>query len=697
MKHKSPQKHKQPEKKIAQAVSSNKAVAQNKANAPLAKKDRTYLYMCLGILALTLFIFHPVAGFDFVNWDDDRYVIDNPFLKQLTATNILVYFKQFYFLMYLPLTMLTYVVDTAIAGGLKPGMFHFTNLLLHLFNTTMVFFVVLKLETILRGKKDWLMPTIVAALFGIVTSHVESVAWVAERKDVLYTAFLLISFYLYLSYHQTQKQKFYWLAWFVFVCSLVSKAQAFPFAVILFFLDGLLLGTYLNKRRWLEKIPFVAVAVFFAALAILGNKSDSDGFSSLDYSFFERISFACYGYVMYIVKLFVPFNMAVIHPYPVRVDGHVPFMYWLFVVPVLAVVALFFYLLRKNQRLVFGIAFYSFSIVIILQLFAYHNFLMAERYSYVSSIGIFYILAYGIHEFVLSRPQFKTIVLAAFGLFVALMCFLTSERLTVWKDSASLWDDELLKYPKVIIAHYNWGNYKAEKGDLKGAMSSYNKALEINSDYIPALSNRGVTEGKLNDPKSALADLEHVARLDPKYKNVYSNIGNVRVMLGDTKSAVKDYDKALSIAPDFPDALYNRGQAKLTLQDYSGAVADFNSLIKVKPDYGMVFHARGMALLNLGKSQEALADFLSELQRNPNSFETLYARGVCYLGLKQYDLALSDLNQVVQANPKVAMPYYQRAMVYLGKGAGKQACADFNQALSLGFAPAQQMLAQYCK
>lgn len=700
MKAKQPHKSKQNVKEFKKTVV-NQSTTPRPAAKPQAKlgvkKDYTNWYLCGAILVLTFFVFRSVMQYDFVNWDDDRYVIDNPYLKQLSLENITIYFKQFYFLMYLPLTMLTYVMDTAIAGGLKPATFHTTSLFLHLFNTAMVFVVVAKLERILTGNKNWIVPTVVASLFGLVASHVESVAWIAERKDVLYTAFLLLSFYTYLSYHASGKKLFYWLSFFLFVCSLVSKAQSFPFAFILFFLDGLLLGDYFDKKRLLAKIPFVLVGVFFAAMAILGNRSDSTAFQTLDYNFIERVSFACYGYVVYVVKLFVPFKLSLIHPYPDRVNGSVPFFYWLFLLPVLCVVGLGVYLFNKNKRLVFGIAFYSFSIVIVLQLFAYHDFLMAERYSYVSSIGVFYILGYGIDALLRSRAALRPLVLAVFGLYLAVMCFVTLDRLSVWQNSNTMWDDVKSKYPRVIVAHYNQANYKAEKLDLQGAMDCYNKALQINPNYVPALSNRGVTYGKMNNPKAALADFEHVARLDSKYKDVYSNMGNVNVMLGDLPNALKNYDKALQLTPDFPDAIFNRGQARSSAGDLQGALKDFEHLIQVKKDYPSAYHSRGMILLNLGRRQEALADFQVELQANPNNFESLYARGACYLGLKQFDQALADLNRVVQSNPKLAMPYYQRALTFIGKGAQKEACADLQMAYSLGYQPAMREMQQYCK
>lgn len=667
-----------------------------------------YLWI-VPIVVITYVLYFPAFSFDFINWDTDRYVIDNPYITELTWENVKYYFTNFYFLMYLPITLLTYAVDYHIAS-LDPSMFHITNVIFHLFNSAFVFLFIYKLLRV--AGKDWKLTgaVIVSALFAIHPLHIESAVWVAERKDVVYTFFFFLSLIFYLNYFNKKNISNYLIAIAFFLFSLISKAQAMTLPIILVIVDYFLKRNLLSRKVIIEKIPFFILSVIFGIIAIMGTRSEGVS-SNASYTIFEKIVYASYGFVTYIVKLIVPYKLSVIYPYPITDNHAIPLIYWLYLIPVALIAFSFFWFFNRKREISFGIAFFTGSIFVVLQIFAYHNFIMADRYSYVSSIGIFFILAWLVSLLIQNFSKLKNIIYALVVGYLLFLGIFSHFRLKDWKDSITVWEDVRSKYPEVLISYYNGANAKAEVADkfmatgkknealemYNNSLADYDKAIEMKDDYIGALANRGITRAKIGIIDGALQDFNRVIEIDPEYNNVYSNRGNVKVMLGKQNEAILDYNKALEIKPNFTDALFNRGMAYSALKQYDKALADLSKVIQLNPKYQNAYPNRGMLHTRMKMYKEALADYNRALQFNPNNIDAIYNRGVTYIYMGDIKKGINDFNFVIRLNPNIALPYYQRADAYIRLDDKNNACNDYNKALKLGMQQAQTQIERYCK
>ncbi len=666
-------------------------------------------FWLVGILTATLAVYYKVLDFDFVNWDDDRYVIDNPYLSKFTWETVKIFFTDFYFLMYLPITMLTFLIDYQI-NGLDPSVFHATSLFFHLLNSALVFFFVYKLVENDDTKYKLHAAVVVSSLFALASLHVESTVWIAERKDVVYSAFYFITLLCYLKYLKQNSTGFLILAVVMFYISLISKAQAMPLPIILVLIDYLHKRDLLSKKVILEKVPFFILSIIFGIIAIIGTRSEGVS-SNEEYSILERIVYAAYGFVSYIVKLFVPYKLSVIYPYPESAKHAIPLEYWLYLLPFLAIMAAFLYAVFKNKKIAFGIGFFSANIVIVLQIFAYHNFVMADRYSYVSSIGIFYLFAYGYILLLKNNPRIKYFLHIGFALYLAFTSFQTFTRLDDWENSISLWNDVRAKYPNVIIAYYNGGNAKAAIGDdyaakndkknaqkfYDSAIADYEHAISLKGDYIEALSNRGVTLAKQGDAQKALLDFNKVAKLDSSFDNVYSNRGNAKIMLGDVPGAIKDYDMAIKINPSFTDAYFNRAMAKLNTGKWQEGYDDLVKLLELNPHFPNAHYKMGIALSQLNKKAEAIRYFNLALQQNPENLDAYYNRGITLYLSGKFQEAINDFSTIIGKNKSLPQPYFHRGIAKIKAGQTKEACKDLQEALKRGMKEAAIELSKYCK
>ena len=346
------------------------------------------MLLLLGILLLTFIVFWPSLQNGFTNWDDTYYVTQNTLIKSLSFEHLKDIFTTSERSLYHPFTMLSFALNYQIAE-LNPFTYHFTNLLFHLINTFLVFYFIY-----LISEKQIGTALITAVLFGIHPMHVESVAWVSERKDVLFTCFFLAAASTYWHYISSGKSKTYVFALLLFLASLLSKATAVTLPLVLLLLDYYK-GRKLNMQLIIEKIPFFILSIIFGLLTIKyqsqGAIGDLDDFSAL-----ERIMFASYGFVMYALKFLLPFNLSAFYPYPATENMPILFK----IAPLLAVImlALAAFSLKKTKVIAFGLTFYAFTVFLTLQFISVGGAVMADRYTYVPYIGLSFIIAYYLNK-----------------------------------------------------------------------------------------------------------------------------------------------------------------------------------------------------------------------------------------------------------------------------------------------------------
>jgi tetratricopeptide (TPR) repeat protein len=554
-------------------------------------------------LAITLVVFLPAMQNDFVNWDDDRYVLNSRVIKDLSPENIRIFFTEYHHGLYQPLTLLSLAIDHAI-GGPGPFLYHLVNVILHLFNTGLVFLLIYLLAGHLH------VAFIAALLFGIHTLHVESVAWVTERKDVLYAAFFLSSLIAYLRYVTNGKGRYFALALLLFLLSLLSKAQAVSLAFTLFILDFWFSRPLRDKKVLLEKLPFLALSLLFGVLALhaqssVGALSEASGTPLSD-----RIAFASFGLSQYVIKLLAPFRLAAIYPYPNWAGEAFPPQMWIYPALVVAVLAGVAFSLRSSKVLAVGAAFFLVNIGLMLQVVPAGTAFMADRFTYVPSVGFVFLVGMGYHHLTQRIPRLLRPLQLGLTGYVILLGGLTFQRVQVWNDSLSLWNDVLEKFPSTKYALNNRGVALLAVGDTKGAIRDFERAIEIDPEYSKPFENRGGARLSQGDYPGAIEDFTQAIRLTPEgAATAFYNRGLAHDYLGNPVLAIEDYDEAIRLDPDLATAYYSRGSARGNIGDLAGAVDDFGRAAQLDSADPRPILNRGVVWLTVGDTVSACRDW----------------------------------------------------------------------------------------
>jgi len=571
--------------------------------------SKTGLYIALLTITLTTWLcYRPSLQNGFTNWDDHLYVTENPDLDLLKPGNLHNLLTKDYASNYHPITMLSLGINRLMSGN-DPKGYHRVNLAFHLFNTLLVFWLIFLLWKRINLDFPIWGAFITSLLFGIHPLHVESVAWISERKDLLFTFFFLLSTGCYIKYLNTLKTRSY--IYFIsavlfFALSLLSKAQAASLAVTLLLIDYLFGRNIWDKRVLFEKIPFFILSVFLGIIAINAQKVN---FHLADkYDHFQRLVFASYGYSSYLLKTIAPFNLSAFYPYPETITA----VYYLALSSLIITISVLFFF-RKNRVIVFGILFFIINISLVLQYFPVGDAIMADRYFYVPSIGLFFLIAFAITNFTKNYRMGISLGLTAYIIGLAV---LTTNRVTVWENPVTLWESVLSYNNKTAIAWYNLAHYRQYTlADFKNALSDYNKAIECKYD---------------------------------KPDRAYNNRGDLKISIGDTEAGIADFNQALLINPQYFEAYYNRGNAWQRKDSLSRAILDYNRSIEINPLFYLAFNNRGYAYCAAGKLEKAIESFGQAIELNKKNDEpkafSYFGRGNAYLIKGNYQKAFADIN-----------------------------------------------------
>src|SRR5260221_6340426 len=593
-------------KKYKQQTSqAKKPSVTSKAATPITPMDYFGLFI---ILLIALIAFLPALKAGFV-WDDKNYIQNNP---ELHSINLKEIFSSYVLGNYHPLTMLSLAIEYHF-WGLNEAGYHIINVLLHLLNIILVFYTIF----LLSNKTG--VALIVALLFGIHPMHVESVAWASELKDLLYTFFFLASYILYLKYIKSNKNKFLFYALLLFMFSLLSKAMAVSLPLLLLLTDYFK-GRKINIKILLEKLPFFILAVIFGVVAIHAQKSSHAIQDINTFTFPQRIIFASYSFITYLLKLLVPFHLSAYYPYPIRSGEHLPSQYYIYVLLFLGLIAFVIYSIRFSKKVLFGIGFFTITVFLGLQLLPVGDAIMADRYSYIPSIGIFYLAGEGVYW--LRFKSLKGIVgilLTAFTVFFSVQTYL---RCRVWENGISLWDNVINQFQTIAAAYNNRGNVYFDQNKLDLASDDFKKSLSLNPDYYPALDNMGALFG----------------------------------LRGQYDSSLKYLNKALTINPDYITAYRNRGLTYLQLNRNHEAIKDFEKMLEYEPGNSDIYNAIGTCYRSLGKYPEALATINKaiEIKQDPHFYLN---RSYCYKALQNIGLARKDALTAKQGGLQLEAEY----------------------------------------
>jgi protein O-mannosyl-transferase len=632
--------------------------AARKAAIDVSDKRKIFIYLIL-ISLCTLICYSPTFKNEMTNLDDEEYLIKNPLIKDFNIHTISKMFytgtgkELFWMGNYHPLTMLSLNINYQMLsrgdfdeeGTLKnPFVFQLTNVLLHILNTVLVFFLISLLFN------NFPIALITALFFGIHPLHVESVTWISERKDVLYTAFFLSSLIFYTRYIEKKNLINFILSFSFFLLSALSKGQAVGLGITLVAIDYLKNRNLLDFKLIVEKAFFIAAGIIFGIIAITAQQENHAVYGGFNVPI--KVLIASWGFLQYFQKLIFPVNLSAFYPYPA--DRIIPVHYASGLILIGLIVYACIYFFKKSRGITFALAFYCINIFLLLQLIPVGYALMADRYVYVSSIGFFLLMGL-LYQKLIDRKQIsKNILIGICAVLTIYWGYLTFERTQIWKNSLTLWSDILEKQPKANFALlgiselYNTLAEKCKKDNDNNKYAEYklqiisnlSKAIELN--YLPGYYLRGVAKldygEALNDSSyitSSITDFDTAVKIDNDYPRsspnrifqyeffeVLAKRAAAFEALGDFEKALSDYTSAIEAAPGNDEkcsSYFSRAAVKYKLHNISGAIDDLSFILEQKPENIPALSTRGTYYLELQSIKNACTDFSIAANLQDNS------------------------------------------------------------------------------
>ncbi len=624
----------------------------------LTTRDRKIItIITLFLILLTLAVYWNVQNFGFINYDDNLYVTENDLIQSgLSIRGLVGVLTDTRTGNWHPLTMISHAIDWELfrqnAGG-----HHWSSLIIHIINTVLLFLLLNQMTGAI-----W-RSALVAALFAIHPINVESVAWVAERKNVLSTFFWFLTMMFYVWYVQKPGWQRYLPVFVCFALGLMSKSMLVTLPFVLLLMDYWPLNRtaidtsnhrQANTERSqqkakvkfhfliLEKIPLLILSVIFSGVALF-TQNKVQSITSLDaLPFITRLQNAVVAYVLYCKKMFWPLELSVFYPYKGVDLGQ--FVVALCLLLLISVLAIKYY--TKRPYLPVGWFWYLGTLLPVIGLIQVGSQSMADRYAYVPMIGLFIILAWWTASIAQNKKYMKYIVVLSSILFIIALSVICWQRCQLWGDSHAMWND-VLKNHQVAFAYNLRGLQYAQNNQFDLALADYNLALKIDENYVHALNNRA----------------------------------NVFLALRQNRAAFEDYQRALNLAPNFADAYYNRGLLYLSTGHLDEAISDFTKAIHIDPGNADYFNNRGIALRLKNKHKSAFADFTQAVRINDNLAEAYYNRGTLYSLHKQHVFAIREYDEAIQRRPSYVDAYFRRGTSYLFLEQFNDAVQDFQRVL----------------
>jgi tetratricopeptide (TPR) repeat protein len=708
-------------------------------------KNRQILSICLLLAALTILAFLPIGGCDFINFDDPAYVSENVHIQNgLTMEAIRWAFTTSYQANWHPLTWMSHMLDVQIFG-LIPRWHHLTNLFFHIANTILLFLIFC-----LMTKAPW-KSAFVAALFAIHPLHVESVAWVAERKDVLSTFFWMLTIGAYIHYveHRTEdggqrtgvfrlpSSVFRYSAVLTFfVLGLMAKPMLVTLPFVLLLLDfwplqrfdklgrqilteenkslpgnkgkkkssgakglsgvGQVQKTEMHRYRWasirplvVEKIPLFVLAALSCVVTCAAQAKGGAVKSLQSFPLDSRIANALVSYIVYIGKTVWPSGLAVYYPHP----GLLPI--WQVMGAVLLVIAVTVGVVWRAKRfpfLVTGWFWFAGTLVPVIGIVQVGNQAMADRYTYIPLIGLFILAAWGIPELLSKLRCRKEALFASSALVLSSLLVVTWLQTGYWQSSIALYDHALSVNSRNDVIRYNLGLAYAKIGNLGQAIENYDRAIDLNPGYVDAYVSRGIVYDELQSFVRAIEDFDSAVKMDPKCAYAFNDRGADYAKLGNGKQAIEDYGRAIEANPEYAEAHYNRGILYQARGNLRQAIEDYDRAIEIDPKYAEAYGNRGAAYYTLGNHRQAISDYSRAIEIKPGHAEAYYNRGVAYGGVGDYRQAIADYDKAIELNPKYAEAYNNRGIACVRLGNSLQAVQDLKRAAGFGNEDARNSL-----
>lgn len=543
--------------------------------------------ICFLLSVAILIVYFQVRGFEFVNFDDFAYVVKNHTVRKgLSWESIYWAFHSIAIGNWHPLTMVSHMVDVELYG-MDAGGHHWNNVLLHVANSLLLFWV-------LRSMTGSVWRSALAAgLFALHPLHVESVAWVSERKDVLSTFFLMLTLWSYT--HYVRKSKIYWyiLTFLFSTLGLMAKPMLVTLPFMLLLLDfwpfqRIIYGekgnwgkVELNPRVLREKTPFLFLTLVFSVVTFVVQKK-TGGVESLHvYPLFDRVANVIVSYALYLGKTVCPINLSVFYPRPTAWP-------WWQIFGSLVLIGLLSWIsirsVKKCPWLFVGWFWFVGTLVPVIGIVQVGLQAMADRYAYIPLIGIFIAFSWSVFE-VFNKFQFPRGSMVAFAsiLLANLMLgsFFQAEH---WKNTRTLFENAVSVDPGNYLAHSSLGSDLIQNGEIQRGLSHIRTALQLNPNDSRALYEMGLFFFNTGETDKAVHHFSESIKLNPYHAESHNNLGVISALQGNTAEALMHFEKAIEIRPQMIEAYHNLGSFWAKQGKYDDAITNFKKILELVPD-----------------------------------------------------------------------------------------------------------------
>jgi tetratricopeptide (TPR) repeat protein len=575
----------------------------------------------LVLVALTLFVYAPVVDHQFLSWDDPQYITDNPHvLGGLTWPGVRWAFTAYYASNWHPLTWLSHMADVEWYGVMA-GPAHLTNVVMHVATTAVLFLV------LLQTTRAWAPSAFVAAMFAVHPLHVESVAWIAERKDVLSTLLWAFTVWAYAIYTRKPGWTRGLAVCGVFVLALLAKPMVVTLPFVLLLLDIWPLGRLrLDDRRigWREhrvtagklvreKVPLFVLAAASSGVTFYAQRQGGAVAEFEALPFGTRMANAVVTYFVYLQKMFWPARLAPFYPY-----GQTPAPLLIgSALGLLAVSLISLYAARQRPYLLVGWLLYLGTLVPVIGIIQVGSQARADRYTYVPLIGAFIACAWLLHEVAVRHPQWRPALVGA-GLLAVAACAVEARAQTLyWRDNLALWQHAVETTATNEVAETGLGLALADAGRHEEAIAHFIEALRINPAYAFAHNDLGAELRRQRQTDEAIRHLSEALRLRPDFPEAANNLGNALADAGRLDEAMARYSDALRLKPEYAEAHQGRGAVLTRLGKWDEAVAEFSEAARLMPDSADAATNLAVALASAGRFEAAAQQASLALRLNP--------------------------------------------------------------------------------
>ncbi len=620
----------------------------------------------LAIAIITWLFLKTCLDNQYTNWDDPGYIRDNGYIKDLSGPGLSNIFSAPIMGNYHPLTVLSYAIEYSFVR-LDPWLYHLDSLLFHIIVTVLVYWFV----KFLTGRQ--VAAGIVALLFGLHPMHVESVAWLSGRKDVVYGMFYMAACIAYIYFVRAdgaKKWKFYGAVVLLFICSLLGKPVAVVLPVTLLLIDYFEKRA-LNLRLLIEKTPLFLISIGFGIKSVL-DQQKFGGLNTQDvsYTFAERFALGGYAFITYLWKAVVPVSLCNFYPYPEKVHDSMPFEYYIYPLGVIAILAGLWSFARKNRVVMFGSLFFIVNIALLLQFIPVGGAIVADRYTYIPYLGLFFILGWVVSEFFQpgAKRQTGLVMLSIVLGYSLVLGYMANERCKVWYDTTSLWRDEIEKEPRrapnawnnLGFNYFNKFNDAVNPADKKRYYDSayflLNKAIELQPNFVNPFISIGELQRSVGNFPDAKANYYHAISIKGapnEVANAYLGLAIIYAISHNFDSSGFCFRTAITLKPYFPEAHSNFGNFYDMVKQYDSALVQYGIAVDQNPDMYAPHLNRARLLQRLKRYPEALKDFQMAVDLSPDNGEVYYSRALCHGQMGNNKLALADMEKAKALGFKV--------------------------------------------